>query len=111
MNDATFRRKAHAVLRACGNSGEFGHCIGCGKFVTEGIAHSPNCPVEELLVAGPTETSDGLTAALAEWRGKGPFRPYDVARSIGASTSAVPAVLRRLEAQGHTERGVWEIPA
>lgn len=62
MDDATYRRKADKLLRACSNNGNLGHCIGCDKFVvseTPKIPHTKGCPVEELLSAGADEPDCG----------------------------------------------------
>lgn len=56
MNDREFRRRAHALLVACGNNGEMGHCIGCARFTASpegGVMHAKDCPVAALLEAGP----------------------------------------------------------
>lgn len=68
MDDATYRRKADKLLRACSNNGNLGHCIGCDKFVvsaTPKIPHTKGCPVEELLSAGAEPT---LADAIQHFR-------------------------------------------
>lgn len=68
MNDAEYRRRAHALLVACGNNGEMGHCIGCARFTASpegGVAHARDCPVAALLEAGPRQASTEMESGAA----------------------------------------------
>lgn len=58
MSDAEFRVKAYRLLVTCGNNGDLGHCVGCGRFTAASEsppAHASGCQVKELLDAGPSE--------------------------------------------------------
>lgn len=69
MNDAEFRRKAHALLASidetwraeCGPC-DLDSCADCGK---HGAAHKSNCDLVALLAAGPAgSTADAFAASL-----------------------------------------------
>ena len=89
MNDAEFRRRAHALLTELliANWGESKPVLPTGCWAE----------LNALTAAGAYRSSVGLRAAIvAELDKDGRTRPYEIAERMDAPATAVPAIVRDL---------------
>lgn len=102
MNDREFRRRAHALLVKI-------ESLGPDEEADEATVEFCARETMALIAEGDVERSAGLRAALGAFRGKGPFRPYDIAREGNFAATAVPAALRDLGARRCGREALWRI--
>lgn len=91
MNDAEFRRRAHALLSALTGP------LRPGSGTELDLDEHEDGEMRDLLAAGPYRSSSGLRAAIvAELDKGGVSKPYEIAERMDAPFSAVPEIIRDL---------------